>query len=119
MRRTCLLSHVLGDPYGGCEEGDTVVVHSSQLDSWYVDAELFFCAGLPTSILVFFGNLVGSLFFAAILVKCKYCLSLLVPTQPFLDSGILSAAPFPDYVTSFAVYAFLSKLFLFSRVIVL
>jgi len=38
--------------------------------------------------IVFFGNLVGSLFFAAILVKY---------------SGILSAAPFPDYVTSFAV----------------
>ncbi|KAF7315584.1 Formate/nitrite transporter [Mycena indigotica] len=39
-------------------------------------------------IIVTFGNLVGSLFFAAILVKY---------------SGILSAPPYPAYVTSFAV----------------
>ncbi|KAJ7072244.1 Formate/nitrite transporter [Mycena amicta] len=39
-------------------------------------------------IIVTFGNLVGSLFFGAVLVKY---------------SGVLSAAPYPAYVTSFAV----------------
>lgn len=55
-----------------------------------------------------FGNLVGSLFFGAVLVKCKNMAMFVVffkkthPPYP-TDSGILSAEPYASYVKSFAM----------------
>jgi hypothetical protein len=57
---------------------------------------------------VTFGNLVGSLFFGAVLVKCKNMAMFVVfflkthPPYP-TDSGILSAEPYASYVKSFAM----------------
>jgi hypothetical protein len=60
---------------------------------------------------VTFGNLVGSLFFAAILVKCEAWLLALLGFSYLTsrmknqtDSGIISAAPYDTYVQEFALY---------------
>lgn len=52
-----------------------------------------------------FGNLVGSLFFAAIITKCE----LVTYLGPFIaltavtDSGIISTAPYNAYAVTFAL----------------
>jgi len=63
----------------------------------------------PLSLLVFFGNLTGSLFFAAILVRCGSFFFTLVSLIGHLtrlsDSGIVSGPPYHDYIQAFAMWA--------------
>lgn len=55
--------------------------------------------------IVFFGNLVGSLFFGAILVKCMSHFYPQPPSQScvFPDSGVVSAAPYVTFIRDAAV----------------
>lgn len=56
----------------GCyETGNTLVERSRQLDNRFFCSDPLSLLHLPKSVLVLFGNLVGSLFFAAILVRCE------------------------------------------------
>jgi hypothetical protein len=58
-------------------------------------------------ILVFFGNLVGSLFSAAILVRCGYKIFVMaVISYSPIDTGIVSVAPYHDFIATFAMYVY-------------
>lgn len=57
-----------------------------------------------------FGNLCGSLFFAAVLVKCKMFPVGVSATRSSIltDSGIISTEPYISYAQEFALYVFSS-----------
>ena len=52
-----------------------------------------------------FGNLCGSLFFAAVLVKCELVtiMTIAAAQEEFIDSGIISTEPYISYAQDFAL----------------
>lgn len=60
-----------------------------------------------TIVSVFFGNLVGSLFFAAILSKCQFAfigLNYIVQANTYHpDDGLMVSDPYASYVRAFAM----------------